>query len=101
MALSKSITSPEGIAVTYWVVRVGHIDMKAGKVVLTVDGYKDQPSYAGGMSPFASVGKDYTLPVNPADALPLPNGTLVQNVSAWMDAKVLAQSDFSGGSIVA
>lgn len=95
MALSKSIeVNGTGVFATYWVVEDFRPDLKAGVTSCIINGYLDQPSFAGGKNSLANRG--YSAPTPGAFAT--MTGT---QIVAAIQAFVQTQTEFSGSTPVA
>lgn len=95
MALSKSIeVNGTGVFATYWIVEDFRCDLKKIITDCIINGYLDQPSFAGGKNALANRG--YSAPTPPSFAS-LTGAQIVAAIQAF----VQTQTEFVGSTPVA
>ena len=93
MALSLLIAQPTGTTASYWKVSKMHIDTIAQNITVEVGGYIDQPTYASGASPIATLMEI----MGPTQFAAIVSSS---NIIAEFYTLLSAMPDFAGSTIV-
>lgn len=97
--LTKSITDNKGVVANVWYAVLGSFDGRVNPPIISITarGYVDSTHHDADLTTFVSE-LEWNIPADPTVPLPLPNGTLMQNVQDHIEQIIMAQAEFAGAT---